>query len=143
MIPLDQCKEGAVYEIRSRNLVVGVFVKDRAGFIGIREKFGSRYLFMEYHYDTGAPFGTVRPLKELSAVPKDVPLKEDIETVDKATKRPVAFDRPVRDGGKGWYFVDTGEASEKIYAVSIPNRKLFKFLEKLEKAVMVRPVRGT
>ena len=33
------------------------YIKDRSGFIGIREKFGSKYLFMEYHYETGAPFG--------------------------------------------------------------------------------------
>lgn len=49
-IPLEKCKHGAVYAIRSRNLAVGVFVKDRGGFIGVREKFGSEHLFMEYHH---------------------------------------------------------------------------------------------
>lgn len=75
-IPLDECKDRMVYEIHSRNLAVGVFVQDRRGFIGIREKFGSRYLFMEFHYDTGAPFGTVRPIKELTVVPENIPLRE-------------------------------------------------------------------
>lgn len=137
-IPLGRCKDRAVYEIRCRNLVVGVFVKARGGFIGIREKFGSRYLFMEYHYDTGAPFGTVWPLKKLSMAPKDIPLSEHLETVDKTTMRCVEFDRPIADGGRGWYFLDTGEASGRIHAVTLPNKKLFKFLEGVEKAVMVK-----
>ena len=57
------------------DLVVGVFIKDKAGFIGIREKFGSRYLFMEYHYDTGAPYGTAQPVKKFGLAPDDIPLK--------------------------------------------------------------------
>lgn len=138
MIPLDRCKDGVVYEIRSRNLVVGVFVKDTGGFIGIREKFGSLYLFMEYHHDTGAPFGTVRPLKKLGMAPKDLPLSAHLETVDKATMRCVEFDRPVADGGKGWFFLDTGIASDRIHAVSLPNKKLFNFLASIEKAVMAK-----
>ena len=137
-IPLSQCEEGAVYELHSRNLVVGVFVKDKAGFIGIREKFGSRYLFMEYHYDIGAPYGTVQPVKKLSLAPDDIPIKVHLETVDDVTRRPVAFDRPVADGGKGWYFVDTGEASELIRAGTLPNEKLFEFLEGVEKSVVVK-----
>jgi len=137
-IPLERCIHGAVYEIRSRNLTVGVFVKDRSGFIGIREKFGSKYLFMEYHYETGAPFGTVRPLKKLGLAPKGIPLREHLETVDKSTKRPVEFDRPIADGGRGWYFLDTGEASEHIHAVMLPNKKLFKFLSSAEKAATLK-----
>lgn len=138
MIPLGECKDRVVYEIESRNLIVGVFVKERAGFIGIREKFRSRFLFMEYHYDTGAPYGTVRPLKELTMAPEDMPLSEHVETLDQVTRRPVAFDRPVVDGGKGWYFIDTGEASEEIDPAYIENEKLFKFLEKIEKAIITQ-----
>lgn len=138
MIPLSRCKNGVVYEIHSRNLQVGVFVKERAGFIGIREKFGRLYLFMEFHYATGAPYGTARPLKRLRAVPKGIPLCEHFETVDEATKRPVEFDRPIADGGRGWYFLDTGEASEKIKGVFFPNTKLFKFLAGIEKTVTVK-----
>ena len=62
-IKLEDCKEGYVYRILSRNLAFGVFQKD--GFIGIREKFKSRYLFKEYHWDTGAPYGTVKPKEEI------------------------------------------------------------------------------
>lgn len=139
MIPLSHCEDRVVYELHSRNLVVGVFVKDKAGFIGIREKFGSRYLFMEFHYDTGAPFGTAQPVKKLGETPKDIPLLEVLpETVDSVTMRPVAFDRPVHEGGKGWHFVDTGEASEQIRPSALPNETLFEFLEGVQKSVMAK-----
>ena len=62
MIPLKDCKKGYVYELNSRNLLVGIFDGD-TGFIGIRKKFESIYLFTEYHRDTGPPFGTVHPVK--------------------------------------------------------------------------------
>lgn len=137
-IPLNRCKNGFVYEIQSRRLSVGVFVKERNGFIGIREKFGQHYLFMEFHQETGAPFGTVWPRKKIGSVPKGIPLAEHLETVDEATKRPVEFDRPIAEGGRGWYFVDTGEASTKIRAGMLPNTKLFKFLARVEKSVTVK-----
>lgn len=67
-IPLDQCVERTIYELASRNLRVGVFVAAERGFIGIREKFGSQYLFTEYHWDTGAPCGTAHPLRAVSTL---------------------------------------------------------------------------
>ncbi len=70
-IPLPLCQLGHVYSLHSRNLAIGVY--DGAnGFIGIREKFGQRYLFTEYHYDQGAPFGTVRPIREIAILPPDI-----------------------------------------------------------------------
>ena len=70
-IPLSMCADGWLYEIKSRNLTLGVFRKDKKGFIGIREKFGHEYLFVEDHWDTGAPFGTVKPQKRLERCPVD------------------------------------------------------------------------
>lgn len=64
-IRLEDCKHSYLYRIYSRNLSFGVFHKKSSGFIGIREKFGYEYLFTEYHFDTGAPYGTVHPLEEL------------------------------------------------------------------------------
>ena len=59
-ISIADCKFGWVYRVRSRNLAFGVFDSSDSGFVGIREK-GRRYLFTEYHWDTGIPFGTVKP----------------------------------------------------------------------------------
>lgn len=75
-ISLDECENGVIYELRSRNLWVGVFKEKTKGFIGIRRKFDSEYLFTEYHHDTGPPFGTARPVRVLGRVPKDMPLWE-------------------------------------------------------------------
>ncbi|MEK7251441.1 MAG: hypothetical protein AAB209_13575 [Bacteroidota bacterium] len=68
-IPLSDCKHGWLYEIRSRNLTLGVFRSDQKGFVGIREKLGHVYLFVEFHWDTGAPFGTVKPLRLIERCP--------------------------------------------------------------------------
>ena len=142
-IPLDKCEDGAVYEIHSRNLSVGVFVKDQEGFIGIRTKFGSRFLFTEYHWDQGAPYGTVHPIRKLDVkVPDGVKIVEYLGTIDKKTGRPADFSKtPCATGNgkafengktitvKGWYYTGTGEASEDIGGVLVPNDKLFEFLD--------------
>ena len=126
-IPLEQCQKGGLYRIRSRNLSFGVFNGD-GGFVGIREKFGSEYLFTEYHWDTGAPFGTVKPVELLEMCPLS-DIRESTGAVDAVTQRPVAFDKPVMDGGRGWYFMDTDEASLAISPRTIENEVLFDYLE--------------
>ena len=68
-IPLTECKHGYLYRINSRNLRFGVFNENSKGFVGIREKFHNRYLFIEFHWDTGAPFGTVHPKELLEECP--------------------------------------------------------------------------
>jgi len=78
-LPLSDCKDGWLYRIRSRNLIKGVFREDRKGFVGIREKFGRQYLFVEDHWDTGVPHGTVKPLECLEQCPIEN-LNEDIKT---------------------------------------------------------------
>ena len=68
-ILIENCINGNLYRIRSRNLFLGVWDEKVKGFIGIREKFGSRFLATEYHWDTGAPFGTASPLEDLGESP--------------------------------------------------------------------------
>ena len=76
-IPVESCEDRRLYRIRSRNLIVGVYREDRKGFIGLRDKFGNVYPFTEYHYDTGAPYGTVKPQEELlELLPDSIPLNE-------------------------------------------------------------------
>jgi hypothetical protein len=131
-IPLTECVHGGLYRIFSRNLSFGVFDAKRQGFIGIREKFRTYFLFLEYHFDTGAPFGTVHPHEFLEMCPIDN-LREYLESRDDKTNRLVAFDKPVKDGGKGWYFVDTGEASQEIRSFAPINQPLFDWLKEKEK----------
>lgn len=81
-IPLSDCKHGWLYKIKSRNLIMGVFREDKKGFVGIREKFDQQFLFVEYHWDTGPPFGTVKLLECLERCPLEN-LDKYIETHDK------------------------------------------------------------
>lgn len=90
-LPLDACKHGWLYRIRSRNLSVGVYNEPVKGFVGIREKMGHEYLFTEFHYDTGAPFGTVHPMSEIVECPI-TPLTEHLGTVCTEHGRPAHYD---------------------------------------------------
>jgi len=62
-VPMDQCIKGRLYRIGCRNLSLGVY-DGNEGFIGIRHKFNSRFLFTEYHFDQGAPYGTVHTVMD-------------------------------------------------------------------------------
>jgi hypothetical protein len=61
--------QGHLYRLRSRNLHLGVYDGD-GGFIGIREKFGDRYLFTEYDCRCGPPYGTATPVEDLGPAPE-------------------------------------------------------------------------
>lgn len=58
---MDQLVPGRLYWLLARNAYFGVWHPEDQGFVILREKFGNRYLFTEYHWDTGEPFGTVKP----------------------------------------------------------------------------------
>jgi len=81
MISLTECRHGGFYRISARNFSFGVFNENTKGFIGIREKFGIEYLFTEYHWDTGEPFGTVHVEEFLEMCPID-DLSESIKKSD-------------------------------------------------------------
>jgi hypothetical protein len=135
-IPLESCENKHVYRLHSRNLSIGAFsqVARHAipGFIGIREKFGERYLATEFHWDTGEPHGTAYPIEDLGiVVPEDIDLREYTETIDLTTGRKVTFDRYFCRCG-GWKFFDTGERSDSIQPFSEMNMPLFQFLDNLK-----------
>ena len=74
-IPLADCEKGHLYKVRCRNFVLGIF-DGETGFIGIRAKFGNRFLDTEFHWDQGPPYGTVLPLEDLGPVPGDIEIYE-------------------------------------------------------------------
>ena len=124
-IPLSECKNGYVYKIHSRNLSIGVFNNKSNGFTGIRLKFRHEFLFTEYHWDTGAPFGTVKPKELLHKLPDDIELKEALGSIDEKSKRLVDFK-------EGWYYIDSGEYDKNIRPIVLHNEKLFKYLKSLQ-----------
>ena len=134
MIALSDCRENVCYRLRSRNLELGVF-NGRGGFIGIRTKFGSRYLFTEFHQESSATHGTVSPLTEVATLPAGILASESLGTVDETTRRAVEFDRPRLEGGRGWYYRDTGEADDDISPVRLDNDALFAWLDAQEAAL--------
>jgi hypothetical protein len=70
---LDKLVIGRVYKLRCRNLEYGVF-DGGDGFIGIRTKFGRRFLDTEHHWDIGM-HGTVANATDTSIdVPAGIPL---------------------------------------------------------------------
>lgn len=93
---------GHLYRIRSRNLPYGVY-NGRGGFIGIREKFDSLYLFTEYDYDRGAPYGTVIVQEDLGPVPDDIEPVEAWWIREEAAPWPVGMSDPEPDpeGARG------------------------------------------
>lgn len=105
-IPPAYLIDRRIYRVRSRNLVIGAWSAADKGFIGIREKFGARYLFTEYEYDlAGPPFGTARAMDDLGAdVPADVLLKETLGLLDDSG-REAAWDRDAKE----YYWVDDDE----------------------------------
>ena len=75
-IKMDDLEHGRIYRLKSRNLTVGIWDENSKGFIGIREKFGSRYLFTEYHRDHDPYVGTAAPVEDLGR------LSEPVEVVE-------------------------------------------------------------
>lgn len=73
LFAMDELEDRRVYIIRSRNLSVGAWRAETKGFIGVRLKFGSEYLFEEYHYDADPHVGTVS-----AATPTDVVVPNDM-----------------------------------------------------------------
>lgn len=141
-IAVADCKRGHLYRVRSRNLAFGLFVPEKEnGFIGIREKFGRLYLFTEYHWDNGAPFGTVRPVEDLGLIEDPtIPFEERGPTTcqhcgELVEYRKVEGGRKLEDGtvvpGK-WEHLGGDGSCEKVYPVSSDNERLYKLLEKLE-----------
>lgn len=76
---MSECKDGFLYRIKARNAGFGIYSEEEKGFIISRIKFTSNFLFTEYHWDTGAPYGTVKPLEDMGEAPKGM---SDTETLE-------------------------------------------------------------
>lgn len=69
-IVLNDCQDRKLYRLFARNIKIGVFNSEQ-GFIGIRTKFGSRFLDSENHWD--APrFATARPVEVIGELPSEI-----------------------------------------------------------------------
>ena len=81
-IALNDLEHGRVYRIHSRNLTVGVWNSVAQGFIGIRRKFNSYFLFTELEYTVNDYFGTARAVEALdTVVPSSMQISESLDPV--------------------------------------------------------------
>lgn len=71
---IEKMEAGMAYSIWARNAFVGIWLPAEQGFLISRYKLSpTPYLFVEYHWDTGEPLGTVKPLRPLEICPLDLP----------------------------------------------------------------------
>ena len=129
MIPMEACQDRQLYRLRSRNLRLGVYSAATHGFLGIREKFGARFAAEEYHWDTGPPFGTAKPLEELlEQLPEAIVLMEILPgTVCRTCGGPVEYN------GKDAWFHLTPTTCGQIRPVTRRNAVLEEWLEEMER----------
>lgn len=62
-LPKKDLVVGATYVCKARNFYVGEWTEQ--GFKYTRYKFGHTFEDIEYHWDDGPPYGTVRPLQKI------------------------------------------------------------------------------
>lgn len=118
-----------IYEVRSRNLLVAVHRGD-GEWIGIRQKFDSRYLFTE-HSPPG-PFGTVTMVgRRLGVLPEPYRTTEQVGRSYCAYCGSAATWTPNQPGGRiGTWTCE--EACSTVSPARLPNRPLFDYLDDLE-----------
>jgi hypothetical protein len=69
-IPMSELKDGYLYEIDARNQNRGIWFESVKGFEIARRKFDDVFLFIEYEWETGPPFGTARAFREIEKAPE-------------------------------------------------------------------------
>jgi hypothetical protein len=133
-IKQEECQHRAVYILHSRNLKFGVYNKHTNGFIGIRTKFGSRFLFTEYHWDNES-FATAKPIEIICEVPETIEIIEELGTECFKCKTKVEF---VRDPSLDGSVIYTGKWKhlgavncDSVDPISIHNDELFELLDML------------
>jgi hypothetical protein len=87
-IPLALCQDGYLYSIQARNAYIGVYKTVNKSFTIRRVKFTSTFLFDEYHWETGSPYGTVKPFRILEKAPE---FKDDEEKLAWLTEKEKAY----------------------------------------------------
>jgi hypothetical protein len=146
MIPKSECVNRTLYRIHSRNLTHGVYRAETGGFLGLREKLGSIYVFEEYHLDNG-PYSTVHPLEALPEVlPPEIQLVDGLGTEcltcgvsssyvrwPEGGKREVTLKRggTMQVAGLWTHLAETG--CDDVRPVGVTNAALHAWLEAMEK----------
>lgn len=81
-LKVNELRDGYLYRIAARNASCGIWTKRHGGFVISRNKFGSNYLFIEYHWDVCKWHGTVKPFNLLEKAPFNEGIFSDMWNVD-------------------------------------------------------------
>jgi hypothetical protein len=77
-LKIEQLKHRWLYRLLARNIKIGVWDADHQEFLGIRTKFGDRYIDSENHWDA-EHFATACPMEEIGELPDNISLSEENE----------------------------------------------------------------
>lgn len=125
LIPEDELEPRLLYRIRSRNLVVGIWVPSEHGFIGVRNKFGDDYLFTEYHHDADPRYGTVSAMESMG-----LRLPDSIEVWETKLECRVCHEPAGFTKEHGWHHIDRSvDADHEANSWWVSNRPLFDWLK--------------
>jgi hypothetical protein len=143
MIKLEQLQRGRVYRLQSRNLECGVW-NGKDAFIGIRTKFGLRFLDMEIHWGLSKTFGTAQALESLGTISESISLDSSLGTECGNCHKLVNYVKrhTEHQGASGDWLHDDGspncgisvenDKTCKVSPVMIPNDALCAELRKYE-----------
>lgn len=117
-----------IYKIKCRNLSYGMW-NGKDGFVGIRYKFGDRFLFTEFHWDTGEPYGTVWDAEDTGVdLPEGISMETSLGARDHATGRRVVYDKK----DMIWRDAVTNQRVPQALPSTIHNVALFDFLDQFK-----------
>lgn len=124
-IPLNELTVGAVYRLQARNLNLGVW--DGYGFIGIREKWGERFLDA-----CEVPDRTAWAIEQIGVVPEGMDLRTHLGTECFACKEEVDFDAERgTTAAERWQHL-SGRTDHLANPYARRNPALFQLLDDLE-----------
>jgi hypothetical protein len=137
LIPLQECENRRLYRVTSRNLRLAVYDVEKRAFIGIREKFSSRFAATEYASERG---GTARPIEALpERLPDNIELNELRPwTLCGDCKGKIEY-RDWEQGEEGngypgrWIHLASDNTCIAVNPHGVDNEELYTWLEEMEK----------
>lgn len=130
-LPPEGLVHRRVYRLRSRNLVIGVWNEKSLGFIGIREKGDSLYLFTEYEYTLSN--GTAKAVRDMEVdVPSAIEMNTGLGTMCSLHLTSCHYQKnELGDKGK-WFHQDGTLLEPGASPMGVSNQELFDFLTKYD-----------
>lgn len=134
-LPKGDCVHRGLYRVLARNIKLAVYNETVGEFLGIREKFGNRFVDGEKHWDEKY-FATCKPVELL---PDQLPV--DIEPIERLPGLVcITCGEPVQEEmdmeTKSYPHLSATQCEEK-YGCYRGNRALFDWLEKMAEKYLV------